>query len=164
MSHTVHPPILERLRCLLVALLLMTPLAAGSQDATFAVDVIVSPSLAKVKLDRDLLRAVFTMRVREWPDGSPVRVFVLPDDNPLSDRFYRERLGMYSYVLRRAWDRMVFTGTGFAPTVVRSEEEMIERVRATPGAIGFVRKREASSLNRASRWNIVLLTTNAAHE
>jgi hypothetical protein len=149
-----------------MALLLMLPAAAHSQDGTFDVQVIVSPSLTKMKLDRELLRAVFTMRVREWPDGSPIRVFVLPDDNPLSDQFYRERLGMYSYVLRRAWDRMVFTGTGFAPTVVRSEEEMRERVRLTPGAIGFVRKRESSSQNRPAppRWQIVLLSTGAAHE
>ncbi len=42
---------------------------------------------------------------------------------------------------------------------------MIERVRSTPGAIGFVRKREASSQNRPARrrWQIVLLTANA-HE
>jgi hypothetical protein len=33
---------------------------------------------------------------------------------------------------------MVFTGTGLAPTLVRSEEEMRARVRATPGAIGYV--------------------------
>jgi hypothetical protein len=156
---------LRRSRCLLVALLLMVSSAASPQDVTFGVDVIVSPSLAKITLDRSLLRAVFTMRVREWPDGTPIRVFVLPDDNPLSDRFYRERLGMYSYVLRRAWDRMVFTGTGFAPTVVRSESEMIEMVRSTPGAIGFVRSREASSRNRPARprWQTVLLTTHA-HE
>lgn len=156
---TFHSTILQRLRYLVVALLLLTSTAASPQDA--AVEVIVSPSLSNMKLDRDLLRAVFTMRVREWPDGSPVRVFVLPDDDPLSDRFYRERLGMYSYVLRRAWDRMVFTGTGFAPTVVRSEQEMWLRVRSTPGAIGFVRKREASSQNpsAAPRWKSVLLTS-----
>ncbi|HEY5758767.1 MAG TPA: hypothetical protein VIU34_23230 [Steroidobacter sp.] len=145
-----------------MALLLATAPVASSQDVALAVDVVVSPSLTKVKMDRDLLRAVFTMRVREWPDGSPVRVFVLPDDDPLSDVFYRERLGMYSYVLRRAWDRMVFTGTGFAPTVVRSEGEMLERVRSTPGAIGFVRRRESSSNNRPAppRWKTVLLTTD----
>ena len=153
-------PVLRRMSCLLMALLLAGSPTASSQD--IAVDVIVSPSLMTIKLDRDLLRAVFTMRVREWPDGSPVRVFVLPDDDPLSDVFYRERLGMYSYVLRRAWDRMVFTGTGFAPTVVRSEGEMLERVRSTPGAIGFVRRRESSSDNRPAlpRWKIVLLTTD----
>ena len=162
MSFTVHTPMLQRLRCLLAALLLMVSFAASPQNSALAVEVIVSPTLADVTLDRALLRAVFTMRVREWPDGTPIRVFVLPDDNPLSDQFYREQLGMYSYVLRRAWDRMVFTGTGFAPTVVRSEKEMIERVHSTPGAIGFVHKREASSRNRPAprRWQIVLLTAN----
>jgi len=126
------------------ALLLMLSVVASAQESIPAVDVIVSPSLISTKFDRSLLRAVFTMRLRQWPDGSPIRVFVLPDHDPLSDQFYRERLGMYSYVLRRAWDRMVFTGTGLAPTVVQSEREMIERVRSTPGAIGYVGKRELS--------------------
>jgi hypothetical protein len=71
---------------------------------------------------------------------------------------------MYSYVLRRAWDRMVFTGTGFAPTIVRSEAEMIERVRSTPGAIGYVSKRERSeSLNGPPRPMFVL-GMNDAHD
>lgn len=128
---------------MLTALLLLS-FAAVPGASPASVDVIVSPTLASTKLDRGLLRAVFTMRMRQWPDGSPIRVFVLPDSDPLSDQFYRERLGMYSYVLRRAWDRMVFTGTGLAPTVVRSEREMIERVRSTPGAIGYVSKHEVS--------------------
>lgn len=144
----------------LAVLLLSVSFAASPQDETFAADVIVSPSLASITLDRSFLRAVFTMRVREWPDGTPIRVFVLPDDNPLSDVFYRERLGMYSYVLRRAWDRMVFTGTGFAPTVLESEKEMIQRVRSTPGAIGYVRKRE-SSQSRYERPRMLLVMTQA---
>lgn len=153
----------RRVQQLLASLLLVFSVAAPAQDSA-AVEVIVSPTLANVTLDRSLLRAVFTMRVRQWPDGSPVRVFVLPDDNPLSDRFYRGQLGMYSYVLRNAWDRMVFTGTGLAPTVVRSEKEMNELVRTTPGAIGFVRKRESSRF----RFNlpdsrIVLLTYDGVH-
>lgn len=146
----------------LAILLLLASPATYSQDTSMAAEVIVSPSVKTVTLDRSLLRAVFTMRLREWPDGSRVRVFVLPDDNPLSDLFYRERLGMYSYVLRRAWDRMVFTGTGFAPTVVASEEEMKELVRTTPGAIGYVRKRGTSGyLYERPRTIIALLTKDA---
>jgi ABC-type phosphate transport system substrate-binding protein len=110
-----------------------------------SVQIIVNPGVAKVDLDRDLLRAIFTMRLRSWPNGAPVRVFVLPDSDPISDRFYREQLGMYSYVLRSAWDRMVYTGTGLAPTIVRSEQEMRDRVRATPGAIGYVSRARDSS-------------------
>jgi hypothetical protein len=84
-----------------------------------------------------VLRAAFTMRLREWPDGTPVRVFVLPDQNPLHEKFCREQLAVYPYALRRIWDRLVFTGTGFAPQTVRSEQEMLDRVAQTPGAIGY---------------------------
>lgn len=156
--------VLRRVQQLLVSLLLSMLSATAPAEETPAVQVIVSPTLATVPLDRGLLRAVFTMRVRQWPDGSPIRVFVLPDDDPLSDQFYREQLGMYSYVLRNAWDRMVFTGTGFAPTVVRSEKEMNELVRTTPGAIGFVRKRESSGFRvDVPELRIVLLTQDDVH-
>lgn len=146
------------MRQLLAVLLLLILSAASARGSPPTAEVIVSPALADVTLDRSLLRAVFTMRVRQWPDGSPVHVFVLPDDNPLSDRFYREHLGMYSYVLRNVWDRMVFTGTGLAPTVVPSEKEMSERVHSTPGAIGFVRKRESSEFRpRPASWIVLLM-------
>ena len=149
---------------MLAALLLVLSSVANPQESAHSVDVIVSPSLLRTKLDRRLLRAVFTMRLRQWPDGSPIRVFVLPDDDPLSDQFYRERLGMYSYVLRRAWDRMVFTGTGLAPTVVQTEKEMIERVRSTPGAIGYVRKRELSDADARLLRSTRMLLAKGTHD
>lgn len=152
----------KRVRHLLAMVLLLGSSAALAQDRLPAAEIIVSPSLKSVELDRGLLRAVFTMRLRQWPDGSPIRVFVLPDDDPLSDLFYRERLGMYSYVLRRAWDRMVFTGTGFAPTVVQSEEEMMQRVRSTPGAIGYVRKRGPSGYRFERPRSIIAMLTEDA--
>jgi ABC-type phosphate transport system substrate-binding protein len=110
-----------------------------------SVEIIVNPALATVPLNRDLLRAIFSMRLREWPAGPPVHVFVLPDEDPTSDQFYREALGIYAYMLRAAWDRMVFTGTGQAPTIVQSEREMRERVQSTPGAIGYVRKAHSAT-------------------
>jgi hypothetical protein len=147
-----------RLRRPVLALLLLLAcsMARPQHDAPVA-EVIVSPSLQNIELDRRLLRAVFMMRVRQWPDGSPIRVFVLPDDDPLSDSFYREWLGMYSYVLRGAWDRMVFTGTGLAPTVVHSEEEMRRLVASTPGAIGYARKRDPSGYRYRRPRTILVL-------
>jgi hypothetical protein len=143
-QHATRSPrdagVARRLRLLAAPLLLLIALSVAGNAHAQSAQIIVNPELARVQLDRDLLRAIFTMRLRSWPNGPPVRVFVLPDNDPLSDRFYREQLGMYSYILRAAWDRMVFTGTGLAPTIVRSEDEMRERVRETPGAIGYVSK------------------------
>ena len=150
----------KRLRCLTaVWALALLCLGASHELRAQSVEIIVNPGVAKISLDRDLLRAIFTMRLRSWPNGSPVRVFVLPDSDPISDRFYREQLGMYSYVLRSAWDRMVYTGTGLAPTVVQSEKEMRERVRGTPGAIGYVaRARDSSFLTTRPPIMLTALT------
>lgn len=84
------------------------------------------------------LREIFFMRLTTWPDGSPIRVFVLPDNHPLHIRFAKEVLGVYPFQLRAAWDRLIFSGTGMSPTVVETVEEMRERIQHTPGAIGYV--------------------------
>src|ERR1700719_1226865 len=128
--------------CLLGLLWAPVSACAGS------VEIIVSPDEAATAIDRTLLRAIFTMRLRQWPDGTPVHVFVLPDHDALTDLFCREQLGTYPYVMRATWDRVVFTGTGLAPTVVGSEREMRERIRSTPGAIGYVRSGNTSDRRR----------------
>ncbi|WP_211242988.1 hypothetical protein [Sinimarinibacterium sp. CAU 1509] len=55
----------------------------------------------------------------------------------MHEQFCHQVLGTYPYVLRSAWDKLVYTGTGFAPTVVRDVQEMRRRVESTPGAIGY---------------------------
>jgi hypothetical protein len=88
-------------------------------------------------MTRTEARLFFTMRLAQWPNRSPVTVFVLPDDDPLHSRFTKSLLGLFPYQLRRVWDRQVFSGTGQAPTTVANEREMIDRVASTPGALGY---------------------------
>jgi len=91
-------------------------------------------------LSAETLREIFFMRLTSWPDGTPIRVFVLPDKHPLHVRFSKEILGVYPFQLRAAWDRLVFSGTGLTPHVVETVDEMLERVQVTPGGIGYVNK------------------------
>ncbi len=77
------------------------------------------------------------MRLKNWPDGTLVKVFVLPDNHDLHSRFANEVLGLYPYQLRRVWDRQIFSGTGQAPITASSEQEILDRIAATPGAIGY---------------------------
>lgn len=100
--------------------------------------IILNPSNTNQALERKTLRAVFGMRTSIWPDGVPVEVFVLPDSDPLHIEFSDKILGMLPYNLRRRWDRLIFSGTGRAPTVVESQEQMMEQVLETPGAIGYI--------------------------
>lgn len=100
--------------------------------------VIVSQDVKEQTLNRNVLLAVFSMRVTRWPDGRPIRVFVLPDRHPLHDLFVKEHLQIFPYQLRNNWDRQVFTGTGSEPEQVDTMEEMYRMVSQTDGAIGYI--------------------------
>lgn len=134
-------------------ILLVTTLLMAVLSSAWAGPVeVITHNKAQVEgpLDRQMVRALFTLRLRQWPDGSPVRVFVLPDANPLHVEFCRNQLGTFPYVLRASWDRLVFTGTGIAPEIVANEKQMRERVASTPGAIGYVSGPESMGPTRTS--------------
>jgi len=124
---------------LIVGLVLMslwiTPVAAEEVAITQAKSSHKQLSLASA-------RAVFSMRLNTWPDGTPIRVFVLPDRHPAHASFARNRLNMFPYQLRREWDRQVYSGVGVAPTEVPTLETMKSLVAQTPGSIGYIDKGE----------------------
>ena len=123
-------------RWMLAAAVLCVLLALPARAQS--IEIIVAPERKDVTIDRKLLLSIYLGRVTSWQDGTPIRVFTLPDSHPLHEQFVRQQLGTYPYVLRSTWDKLVFTGTGFAPTVVTTEQEMRRRVEQTPGAIGYL--------------------------
>jgi hypothetical protein len=130
-------PLLWLCLCLWLSLFL----SARSQAEVVA---IVHPGEATAPLERKTLRAAFGMTLQSWPDGQPLTIFVLRDENPLHQLFCRKVLGVLPYSLRRNWDRLLFSGAGQAPIVVANEPEMLQRVAKTPGAIGYINKESAN--------------------
>lgn len=118
---------------MLVLALLASPLAAIA-------GIIVNPGVEGRSISAASLRNVYTLRQTLWPDHQPIVVFVLPDDHPVHIAFAKEKLGLYPYRLRQTWDRLSFSGMASAPIEVKDENEMLARVRATAGAIGYTGK------------------------
>lgn len=109
--------------------------------ATPATEIIVNKgSVARNSISLKEVRAIYSMRLRKWPDGVPVSVFVLPEGSEAHSEFCKNTLRIFPHQLKAAWERLVYSGTGAGPVVVRSEQEMIEAVAATPGAIGYIEK------------------------
>ncbi len=141
-SHAApRAPLASAARVFCLALLGLASPCAGQ-------DLVVHPSVAASAVSRNDTRLYFTMRIKEWPDGTSVKVFSLPDNHPTHERFAKAVLGLFPYQLRRLWDRQVFSGTGQAPVAVQSEQELAERVAETPGAIGYV---EHGAIHRGVR-------------
>lgn len=103
-----------------------------------AVEIIANKSVSASQVSVANARAIFGMRQVKWPDGSLIRVFVLPDNHAVHGAFCKERLNIYPYQLRQSWDRLVYSGMAQAPEEVATEAELLTRVAATPGAIGYV--------------------------
>lgn len=120
-----------------VFLLMLAALCLSTAQAEGNVGVIVNAANPVGELNRTTVRSIFSMRVRQWPDGTPITVFVLPDRDEQHRRFCTEVLRVYPYVLRDTWDRLVFTGTGQAPVQVASAKELERMVGLVRGAIGY---------------------------
>jgi ABC-type phosphate transport system substrate-binding protein len=140
-----------RYSCQVLSLLVALVIAAMggvsmrcAADPLSVVEVIVNPGVQHESLSVGRLRVIFSMRVTRWADSQPIHVFVLPGDHPLHQRFVKNVLKLFPHQLQSAWDRMVYSGTGVAPTIVASVEEMRAKIASTPGAIGYIDKRGAN--------------------
>ena len=100
--------------------------------------IISSHSISEDRLTLSYIRAIFSMRIRTWPDGTPIKVFVLPHNSAAHTAFCKQRLKIYPYVLKDQWERVMYSGTGGQATVVESEQQMQRQVSETKGAIGYI--------------------------
>lgn len=123
-----------RIRLFSILLLLML---LGVETAP-ALEIVSNPDVPVNRMSVRELHAIFTMRLRAWPNGLPVKVFVLRDSSPVHIEFAKKIMDMFPYQLRRYWDKLVFSGTGQAPVELESERQVYEHVAKTPGAIGYL--------------------------
>jgi len=105
--------------------------------------LVVNSGVKGQHISQGTIRTIFGMRLSDWNENE-VKVFVLPDDHPIHIVFTKKKLGMFPHQLRWAWDRQVFSGTGRAPIVVNTEEEMRQVVASTPGAFGYLRRSQVN--------------------
>jgi len=125
LSHTLLP-------ALLAVMLATTSVAAE-------VVVIAHRESPEQEVSPGRLLDFYTGDIRQWEDGSEVIVFDLKEKGPVREAFF-EFIGKSSSRMRTIWLKRMLSGEGDPPEALASEEAMVARVQATPGAIGFVRK------------------------
>ena len=103
-----------------------------------ATEVVVNRSVSTADFSTAEVRAIFAMQKRFWQNNKQIKVFVLPDNNPIHKDFVKNILHMFPHQIRRVWERITYTGTGAAPIVLDSEQEMINKIANTPDSIGYL--------------------------
>ena len=112
----------------------------GSQPAWCDGDlaVIVHPESGVTTIARDELSKIFLKRLHTWSDGTrAVPVDQLPASS--ARQAFSRRIHDRSVInIEVYWKRMIFSGRSVPPPELRNDAEVVDFVRKTPGAVGYV--------------------------
>ena len=108
---------------------------AGQTNAQVA--VIAHKGVSVASVNAAAAADIFSLATKEWKDGTAVVVFDLKTEGAARTKFY-DFIGKSPVELKKTWMRVQLSGEGKAPTVVGSDEEMVQKVASTPGAVGYV--------------------------
>jgi hypothetical protein len=119
----------------LVALLSNSGLAKGSG---IEFPIIASPTTGIERLSYQSLYSLFVLRVVRWPNGLPVRLVTRPFNTIEHIGFLSHYFGIgYPAYVRRV-SIAVESGRASPPLIVDTDLKMLDTVRKTPGAIGYL--------------------------
>lgn len=132
---------------LLLALYCFCGAATGEDVAVIANKDVPESNLGSLRL-----LDFYTGDIKAWSNGEPVVVFDLKEKGQVRDSFYGW-LGKSPTRMKSIWMKKLLSGEGDPPEALDTEEQIIERVASTPGAIGFVRVSLAS--DKVTTVNII---------
>ncbi len=107
-------------------------------EASFSqVAVIAHKSVPVDTIKKSELLDFYTADIKKWINGEKVIVNDLKPKGEVKKIFYKF-LGKTPSRMKSIWLRNMLSGEGDPPEALKSEEEMLQKIAATPGAIGFL--------------------------
>ena len=119
-----------------LSLTLMLTLAGSAAGDDFM--IVVHPDSRVESVSRAELSKIFLGRLRTWSDGTPARPVDQLPDRPVRERFSRRVHARSVVMVEVYWKRQIFSGRGVPPAELRDDQRVLEFVRASPGAVGYV--------------------------
>jgi ABC-type phosphate transport system substrate-binding protein len=112
-----------------------TPAEAAAGETSFI--VIVHPEVQGTQIRRAILSSIFLGDVKRWGDGRTVHPVDRSLNSPLREHFTRQVLTVPPDSLQYYWNGKIMKGA-LPPPVKQTDEEVLEYVAKTQGAIGYV--------------------------
>jgi ABC-type phosphate transport system substrate-binding protein len=131
---------------------ILAVLAFLAADAPAQVAVVANPSVEAQPLDARTLLDMYTGAIKNWNGGTPIVLVDQKERTDIRTAFYRY-LGMSASRLKSIWMKNLLAGEGSPPEAISTEEELLQRVASTPGALGYASLDKA----RAADGVIILL-------
>jgi ABC-type phosphate transport system substrate-binding protein len=98
--------------------------------------IIANKSVNITSIDITNLKNLYTIQSNE-AGSQKVKLFFLNENGDTENKFLGA-MGKSLLELKKVWLTAKLTGNGKPPDMVATAKDMIEKIKSTPGAIGFV--------------------------
>lgn len=113
-------------------------------DVQGQVAVIAHKDVPSDTIKKSELLDFYTGDIKTWSNATPVIVFDLKPKGKIKDLFYNF-LGKSSSRMKSVWLKKMLSGEGDPPQALQSQEDLLEKVASTPGAVSYIEQTKVSN-------------------
>jgi ABC-type phosphate transport system substrate-binding protein len=106
--------------------------------------LIANPAVVNASLTDQEVQNIYLGKKTQWDDGKSITVVTTGNDL-LHEAFLKRFIKKTPSQFRIFWKKMEFTGTGTTPNEIATEDAVIEFVKKTEGAMGYVSSEKAAA-------------------
>jgi ABC-type phosphate transport system substrate-binding protein len=121
----------------IIACLLLVALLSPALSIASDVVVIANQDVAASSLGANDIKEIFLGKKTSWDNGAKI-VLVVQDRTDARDVFLKAYVKKTASQYDNYWKKQVFTGKGKTPKSFSSDQEIVDYVAQTPGAISYV--------------------------
>lgn len=118
--------------------MLFLPLAGLDAQEADGYKVVVNSANATSSESKNTLSKIFLKKVREWDSKDKITAYDLDDKSEVRKAFSDAVHGKSVSAIKSYWQRMIFSGRDVPPDEISSEADLLKKVAADKGAIGYV--------------------------
>jgi ABC-type phosphate transport system substrate-binding protein len=129
--------------CLLAfAVFWLLPLQGGATaQESGGYKIVVNSANTSTGESKSTLGKIFLKKIREWDNKVKVTPYDLDDKSEARKAFSDGVHGKSVSAIKSYWQRMIFSGRDVPPDEIASEADLLKRIAADKGAIGYVSAR-----------------------
>jgi len=121
-----------------LALALLAAGVALPASASDGYKLVVNQRNPASTLSRSEVARIFLKKVTNWPDGLAVVAIDQERTAAVRAQFSSDVLGKDADAISAHWQVLVFSGRDVPPKILKSDDDVLNFVRANAGAIGYV--------------------------
>lgn len=99
---------------------------------------VIGNSIALNTVSEKTIQEVFKAKYQLWENGNSIKIALMKSTTTVGEQTAKTIYSLTGSGMQRYWLSLTFQGRADAPEFFKTENELIEYIKNTPGAIGIV--------------------------